>query len=82
MHAYCALQTLQTVAFLASYALLHPDERFLVAVPKASGSGLACTVRVGAVLLGGPAATRVVQPRGQHHWRSMLLPQQLMGRLV
>jgi SNF2 family DNA or RNA helicase len=28
------VQTLQTVAFLSSYALLHPEERFLVAVPK------------------------------------------------
>ena len=40
--AHRRLQTLQTVAFLSSYAMLHPEERFLIVVPKVGGP--ACTL--------------------------------------
>lgn len=33
----CALQTLQTVALLSSFAVKEPEARFLVLVPKARG---------------------------------------------
>lgn len=35
-----ALQTLQTVAFLSSFAVKDPEARFLVLVPKARGPAL------------------------------------------